>query len=189
MKKTKHIVTFFSAILAFSVCQSSGVGVVNSIDLKKKEKFVKLFDYEIQNRAFALNTMQDYLEGKEESADSQFWRAYLALEHLSKQKYQPIVVKYNIDQEPRFFTRVKIFWGVIAMKWLPGISLKTIHSATVKYISKLQILQALAKPDEADFFEYVVIQEKVQAESMGLMISGKQQQAIELLGSFINGMK
>jgi len=189
VKKARQLITCFSAVLTFSAFQAVSVGNESNTELERQSQFVKLLDYEIQNRAFALNTMQTFLAEKEGSSESQFWRAYLALEKLSRQKYQPVAATYKIDQEPRFFTRVKIFWGVRAMKWFPFISLKTIHSATVKYIAKLKVLQALAKPDEADFFVYVVMQEKVQAESMGLMVSGEQQQAIELLSKFVNGRR
>jgi len=44
------------------------------------EEFIELLDYEIQNRAFALDTMKALVEDDEPSDTLIFFKAYLALE-------------------------------------------------------------------------------------------------------------
>ena len=80
---------------------------------ERLEELVKLFDYEVQNRAFALISLQNLSENEKDSVKKEFWDAYLALERLNQKKYLPFTSKFHISQEPRFMASFKAFFSYI----------------------------------------------------------------------------
>ena len=181
----KHAFSFvFTAF--FLVCCSSIEGVnANSMESERQKKFVKLFDYEVQNRAFALICLQTLSKNEDNPVKKGFWDAYLTLERLNQKKYDPFAKKYNITQEPKFMASFKASLLVMAYDWFPSYSLKTMHKATVRHVKKLEKMATLADEADKEFFSYVVSQERVQAKAIMRMINGMEQQAVELLADFV----
>jgi hypothetical protein len=112
-------------------------------------------------------------------------KAYLALENLNQQRFAPVAKKYHLDMGLRLWTRTHTQVGLWVTALMPETAMKTIHKATVKYVDQLQNLEQLAPQKDKYFFAYVVVQEKAQADAVGLLIAGKQDSGITLLSNFI----
>ena len=181
----KHACVLIVAVFFLVCCQSIEGASANSMEIEKQEEFVKLFDYEVQNRALALISLQNLSKDEENPVKKEFWDAYLALECLNQKRYQPFANKYSITQEPKFMASLKASLLVKANDWFPSYIWETIHDAGSKYVEKLEEMATLADEDDKDFFSYVVSQERVQVEAIRLMINGKVQQAVELLSDFV----
>lgn len=157
----------------------------NSMESKRHKEFLELFDYEVQNRAFALIALQTLAEKEDDPVRKGFWDAYLALERLNQEKYEPFTKSYGITQEPGFTTSLKASMLVFTYGWFPSYTLKTMHKATVQHVGKLEKMAALADEKDMTFFAYVVSQERIQAEAMLLMINGMEQKAAQLVADFV----
>lgn len=149
------------------------------------EVFIELLDYEIQNRAFALDSIVTLVKGGEQSNSLLFFRAYLKLEQLNQQRFTPIAKKYQLDMAPRWWTRRRAQLVVWTAALLPETLFKTMHKATVKYVARLQELERLSPDHEKAFFRYVVAQEQAQASALGLLVAGKPEQATAILIEFV----
>lgn len=175
------VVTTFFLASCFFIESANATGM----ESKRQKEFVELFDYEIQNRAFARIALQRISENEENLVKKAFWDAYLALESLNQDKYAPFARKYELTQEPGFLTSFKASMLVFSYNWFPSYTLKTMHKATVKHVGKLEEMAALAGKEDKTFAAYVVSQEKIQAQAFLLMVNGKDQQAAKLIADFV----
>lgn len=154
------------------------------------EQFLQLFDYEIQNRAYALNTISGQLEIIKTTELRRFYNAYLALEQLNQQLYSPIAKTYQLEMSPRWWTRTRTQLGIWLAAMRSDIStLKFYHKIASNYLDQLQTLENQAPEESREFFTYVFAQEQVQAKSLGLAIEGQVLAAAELLDSFVASHK
>ncbi len=179
------LIFIFISIFSIAVCQANPVSEERVMEKSINKEFIKLLDYEIQNRAFALESMKvavEYGEGKEELP---FTKAYLALEKLNQQRFAPIAEKYQLNMAPRLWTRIRTQLGLGISALMPRTSLKVIHSATLKYVAQLQKLERLSQQTDKAFFSYVVAQEEVQAAAVGLVLDGEIKRAANMLNRFI----
>ncbi len=193
------IALFLVVLINMNVSQANPVnerpvneGAVNKGPLNKDshEQFLQLFDYEIQNRAYALNTISGQLEIIEATELKRFYKAYLALEHLNQQLYAPIAKTYQLEMSPRWWTRTRTQLGIWLAAMRSDIStLKFYHKIASNYLEQLQTLENLAPEESREFFAYVLDQEQVQAESLGLVVEGQILAAAELLESFVASHK
>ncbi|MDF1686871.1 MAG: hypothetical protein P1U50_08750 [Parvibaculaceae bacterium] len=156
-------------------------------------EFLDLLDYEAQNRAFAYQSVTRKAQSATQEDSAPFWQAYADLEVLNRERYKPYLQKYHVPAEARWTTRVRGWAGGVVGSMFPQTALTQIHQATVAYIPKLHRLAALA-PADADplenlktkeFFAFVVAQEEVQAEAMGLLAQGQILQGATHINSFV----
>ena len=188
-KKLIRFVVFLVVLVNMNVSQANSVneGAVNK---DSREQFLQLFDYEIQNRAYALNTISGQLEIVETAELKRFYNAYLALEHLNQQLYSPIAKMYQLEMSPRWWTRTRTQLGLWLAAMRSDIStLKFYHKIASSYLEQLQTLENLAPEESREFFAYVLAQEKVQADSLGLVVEGQVLAAAELLDDFVASHK
>jgi|GEM_PF-1635948 hypothetical protein len=182
-------VLFLAVTLNMNVSQANPLqeGPANK---NSHEQFLQLFDYEIQNRAYALNTIRGQLEIIETNELRRFYNAYLALEQLNQQLYSPIAKTYQLEMSPRWWTRIRTQLGIWLAAMRSDIStLKFYHKIASNYLEQLQTLENQAPEESRQFFTYVFAQEQVQAESLGLAIEGQILAAAELLDSFVASHK
>ena len=177
----------FTLILAIGIaaCQINSVSEETVMEPGVNKEFIKLLDYEIQNRAFALENMRVAVEYGEGEADLPFKKAYLDLEQLNQKHFAPIAEKYRLEMAPRLWTRTRTQAGLWISALMPETALKVIHSATLKYVAQLQKLESLSKQEDKTFFCYVVAQEEVQAAAVGLVLDGKIELATNMLNRFV----
>ncbi|WP_390617601.1 hypothetical protein [Maricurvus nonylphenolicus] len=149
------------------------------------KEFINLFDYEIQNRAFALASMEALVRTGDVNPNLEFFKAYLELEKLNQKKFSPVASKHQLSVEPRWWTRTRTRLGMCMSNIMPETSLKVIHKATVKYVAQLQALEAVSPEQDKAFFAYVVAQEQAQADAVGLLLAGEPDQGTALLTQFI----
>ncbi len=185
MPKLVKLMFIVMSIMSIAVCQANSVSEDGKMNKSVNKEFIKLLDYEIQNRAFALETMKVAVEKSEGAEELPFLKAYLALELLNQQRFSPIAEQYQLDMAPRFWTRTRTQVGLLATALMPKTSLKAIHAATLKYVPVLQKMERLAQQKDKTFFAYVVEQEEVQAAAVGLVLDGKVWLAAKMLNSFV----
>ena len=176
----------FISIISLAACLSSPISEEVAMKQGINKEFIKLLDYEIQNRAFALESMKVAVEYGEGEEDLPFKKSYLALEQLNQKLFAPIAEKYQLDMAPRLWTRTRTQAGLWISALMPETALKVIHSATLKYVTKLQELERLSKQEDKTFFCYVVAQEEVQAAAVGLVLDGEIELATNMLNRFVN---
>ena len=176
----------FISIISLAACLSSPISEEVAMEPGINKEFIKLLDYEIQNRAFALESMKVAVEYGEGEEDLPFKKAYLALEQLNQKHFAPIAEKYRLEMAPRLWTRTRTQAGLWISALMPETALKVIHSATLKYVTKLQELERLSKQEDKTFFCYVVAQEEVQAAAVGLVLDGEIELATNMLNRFVN---
>lgn len=180
----KFFFTFIS-VIGLAACLSSPISEEVAMEQSSNNEFIKLLDYEIQNRAFALESMRVAVEYGSGEEDLPFKKAYLALEQLNQKLFAPIAEKYRLEMAPRLWTRTRTQAGLWISALMPETALKVIHSATLKYVAKLQELERLSKQEDKAFFCYVVAQEEVQAAAVGLVLDGKIELATSMLNRFV----
>ena len=172
--------------VSLAACQFNPVSEEVVMEQKVNKEFIQLLDYEIQNRAFALESMRVAVKDGKDDKNLPFKKAYLALELLNQQRFAHIAEKYQLDMKPRLWTRTRTQIGSWVSALMPRIALKFIHSATIKYVEKLKELESLSQQNDKDFFAYVVAQEEVQATAVGLVLAEKNWLATNMLNKFVS---
>jgi len=195
MKKIISIISFFITTTCMMPCYATTNDDQKTMNAKQtiytntaSKEFIKLFDYEIQNRAFALNTMKTAAEDSANRA-LPFFKAYLALEELNQKLYSPIATKHELNMMPRWWTRTRTTLGLWGAALLPDVGLKVAHRITVDYVPQLEELESLSPEEDKAFFNYVVAQEKAQADASGMILKGNVEQAAGILKSFVQKHK
>ena len=156
-------------------------------DVERQESFIKLFDKEVQNRAFALLSMSAISEKVKEDGDKTFYNAWVAFEKFLQEKYKPYANKHGLSQEPRGKAKTDAFFGKLASDILPKKKFyKTMLSQTEDYLEKLKKLPEYATNEDLEFARFVVEQEEVQIQAIEHRIKGENQEAADLFADFIN---
>ncbi|BFM17919.1 hypothetical protein R50073_41020 [Maricurvus nonylphenolicus] len=190
MNKLVKLYFLFMAAIGLAACQANTLNGSDDMNVAVanadvSQEFLDLFDYELQNRAFALNLMEAAVEKGEGDQALPFAKAYLALEKLNQRHFAPAAKAYNLDMKPRWWTRTRTSLAKLGTALMPETSLKTVHRVTVKYVEQLQRLEAISPARDKKFFGYVVAQEEAQAEAVGLVLVGNIDQAAMLLNNFV----
>lgn len=175
------LLSIIFALLGLLHSQSSdgaGTETVNT------ERFIKLFRYELQNRAFAYGAIKHVVAKPDKVKNIGFWEAYFALENYNKTCFGPVAKSYHLSTEPGRLTQIRASMSAWLVRVSETYSIGIIHNATKKYVSQLEELKQLAT-DDHDFFEYVVEQEKIQLEAMRLVLGGEPEEAEKLIHDFI----
>ena len=144
----------------------------------------KIFQYEINNRAFAyqsISRLKEELKGSEQEA---FWQAYFMLESLNKPLYETMAAEYVLAPN-RFLVSAKTIATNIAFALFPQKMMSIMTDATIKYVEKLKHLPRLAREEHKEFFSYVVLQENAQANALLHAREGEYELAAELLKDFV----
>jgi hypothetical protein len=175
----------FFCVFTFILLTQANASVQNTKMAKENTKFMKLLTYELQNRAFALNSVSESAKTKAAEFDGKVWAAYLVLEKYNLAKYKPIADKFDISQQPTVLTQTKIWLGGVFSYYFPKTVLNTIKKATVAYVEKLKELEALSDTEDKEFFRDVVLQEEVQAQAMTLLAKGESINAVAIIESFV----
>ncbi len=152
-------------------------------------RFMELFSYEVQNRAFALLSVSGSEVTRKGDIDGEFWAAYHRLEALNQQKYTAHANQYQIDMSPTTMTEIKNGLAAFIGNLFPETGLGIMRDATIVYIDKLKELESLADSEDKGFFNYVVMQEEIQAETLTLLIDKKYEEAVKVFDDFINQHK
>jgi hypothetical protein len=176
-------------VFTFILLTQANASVQNTNMAKENTKFMELLTYELQNRAFALNSVSESAKTKAGEFDGKVWAAYLVLEQYNLAKYKPIADKFDISQQPTVLTQTKTWLGGVFSYYFPKTALNTIKKATVAYVEKLKELEALSDTKDKDFFRYVVLQEEVQAQAMALLAKGEAIKAVAIIESFVENQK
>ena len=149
------------------------------------EMLRELFQYEINNRAFARKTIPhiaDTMKGSEEEA---FWMAFSRLEKLSEPLYREMARKHDLEINT-LLVNLKTWSLNLAMRVAPNKTMKMMSDATEKYVEKLKLLPGLATPEDRAFFEYVLAQEQAQLQGVQLRNQGKYDEAAKVIDSFVD---
>jgi hypothetical protein len=178
-----------NSLLALIFIVISGCGTAPESDNVVNQEFIELFDYEIQNRAFALNSFEAILADDAENPHRAFYEAYYAMELINQKKYAPVAKKYGLGIEPRWWTRTRTNLGLLVGKLFQDSLMEIMHNATVKYVGKLQRLEQLAPDEDKAFFNYVVAQEQTQADAIGYLIDGKADKAATRIDDFVKAIE
>ena len=103
----------------------------------KENKFMELFDMEVQNRAFALKACINANDNSSTEGDKIFFGAWIDFEEFLQKKYAPFTEKYELSQEPRSMANIQAGLGEIALNILPdSIMRKGMRDQTIKYLEK-----------------------------------------------------
>jgi len=155
-------------------------------DVERQEAFIKLFDKEVQNRAFALLSMSAISEKVTEEGDTTFYNRWVAFEKFLQAKYKPYADKHGLSQEPRGKAKTDAFFGKLASDILPKRKFyKTMLNQTENYLEKLKKLPEYATDEDLEFARFVVKQEEVQILAIEHRIKGENQEAADLFTDFM----
>lgn len=155
------------------------------IMVKDNPQFIKLLTYEMQNRAFALNSVRRLVKDRVGEPDENMWAALFALEKLNQIKYQPVAEKYGISQDATFFTNTRTWLGRVFSSLFPKAAASIIKDTIITYLEKLEELEELAASEDKFFFRYVVLQEQVQGQAYTLLTEGEAEQAAAVIEAFV----
>lgn len=150
------------------------------------ERFMHLANYEIQNRAFALDYTKRSRENWGDEAVKQFWAKYYELEVINQRKYQGFAQQHQLDMTASTMTNMKTNGIRLVSRLAPDWTLSFIAEATQEYVLKLEELKQLGQADDSEFLAYVVEQEYVQIEALKLAANGQAQQATQVLANYID---
>ena len=150
------------------------------------EKFMELFEMEVQNRAFALKSNQFMVEKASNDGDKLFFNTWLTFEEFLQTKYAPFAAKYGLSQKAGSMANLQVSVGKLASDLLPeSIVFQTVLDDTIKYLEKLKELERLAPKEDNAFFSFVVKHEAIQIEALKLRLEDRNQEAADLIKKFI----
>ncbi len=152
-------------------------------------RFIKLFNYEVQNRIYALHSVSKIEKASSQTPTAAFWTAYKNLEIYNQEVYQSIAKRYEIDTDTSCLTHIKIHGSSLLGRLFPQSAQASIRDATIAYVRKLEELESLAPKQHQNFFQYVVEQEKAQAQGLTLLTAGKTDEATAVLTDFLKNLQ
>ena len=182
IKSVASQVSLFVGILAMSLFSCTSVNGKDSSD------FIELFKHELQNRALAVVAVANAAEDRKGKPDGEFWHLYSQLEQINQKKFIPYAEKYQLAYTMNMSTKIKLTLSELYGSIYPKHHLSLLVEATAKYVDKLKELKKLSPADDKEFFRYVVLQEKAQAESLKLL-EADTGLAIEKMRAFIATLK
>jgi len=147
--------------------------------------FLKLFDMEIQNRAFAYRGVEALGKRVTRDLDKAVFADWLAFEVFLQRAYAPMAKKYGLSQQLGWQAGLQARLAIFAVAILPDkFFTKIVLDGTKKHLEKMHALYKVAPDDEKVFFDFVVRQEQVQVDSLKLRLDGKKREAERLLADF-----
>ena len=146
--------------------------------------FEKIFQYELNNRAFAYISVTSLAEKMAETEQADFWHAYARMEQLSQPRYQKASEKYGLKVNS-FLVKLKVWGTDLAFMLFPKKMLSIMTDATHAYVEKLKPLPDLARLEDREFFEYVVAQEQAQAHALTHAVGERYDLAAFTINEFL----
>lgn len=147
--------------------------------------FHKLFDMEIQNRAFAHESVEALGTRAATEVDKMVFADWLAIEVFLQRAHAPTVQKHGLSQKIRWQARVQSRLARIASAVLPDrMFAKVALDGTERHLEKMRDLYKVAPDEDKTFFDFVVRQEQVQVDALKLRVEGKKREAAQLLADF-----
>jgi hypothetical protein len=104
---------------------------------------------------------------------------------LNQKKYQPVAESFGLSLEASLFTKIKIGFVSVFGDLFAESVINVFKKATIAYVTKLEKLEEIAGNKNKNFFRYVVLQEKLQAQALTLLGEDKYQQAVFILNDFV----
>ena len=149
------------------------------------KRFLKLFDMEIQNRAFAYVSVEALGKRADNDVDKAVFADRLAFEVFLRRAYAPMAEKYGLTQTIRLPALLQARLAGFAWAVLPDrMFTKIVLDGTKKHLEKMRDLSSLAPDQDERFFDFVVRQEQVQVDSLKLRLEGKKRRAALILADF-----
>jgi len=150
-------------------------------------KFLKLFEAEIQNRAFALYATKIMMKRVKQPDDVLWYSAWLEWEEFHKRNFAPVAEKYGLSQEAGFGAKVQARIGDMASRLISEAAvMKYVLKETEKYCDQLQELADMAPEEDKTFFDYVVDQERWQVDVLPHRIEGNSKQGADMLRVYMD---
>ena len=125
------------------------------------EIYRKLLKAEYNNRVFAYLSTQIIAKNRVGSPMGEFYQAYFQLEKLNRGRYERMKSELNLDYQPNLFTRTRGKLTGYVSSVIP-ITAGMLVAIIQPYMEKLAALKEAAPIEHAEFFAYVVAQEKAQ---------------------------
>ncbi|MCZ0983451.1 hypothetical protein O1L60_42285 [Streptomyces diastatochromogenes] len=137
------------------------------------KEFVKGFDYELQNRQFALISMSGVARRLNGDHRAAFWGGYSRLERFNLPRYEQAALRWGMDAKPTAWTRARgTLIGATPTFMLHSL-LKFAYPKTVKYLKELRRVRGMGPEDGKAFLDYMVDQEVFQIEMMQLALDSR----------------
>lgn len=149
------------------------------------EDFISGMKYELQNRAFALRTIERIAVRVEGEPEHIFWSSYEKLEKFNTPCYAAYAKKLGLDTTPSSFTKAKASMISATPGILLDALLKLVYSKTQVYMQDLKKVRSLGPSEDNEFLNYMIAQEQVQIELMELAIKKRYGEIQPKIDSFI----
>ncbi|MFF0384179.1 hypothetical protein [Streptomyces sp. NPDC004286] len=148
------------------------------------EEFTKAFDYELQNRAFALLSMSGIARRLKGDPRNAFWDGYVKLEHFNAPRYAEAARRWGFGDQPTQWTKIRGALIGATPKFMLQSLLKFAYPKTVEYLEDLRRMRGVGPDDGKEFLDYVVEQEILQIEMMQLALNERYASITRNLESF-----
>ncbi|MFE3455768.1 hypothetical protein ACFXJ8_43370 [Nonomuraea sp. NPDC059194] len=148
------------------------------------KEFTKAFEYELQNRAFALRAMFGIARRLHGDPQNDFWGGYARLERFNVPRYAEAAQRWGLDPQPQTWTRIRGTVIGATPKFMLRSLLKFAYPKTVEYLEELRRMRGLGPDDGKAFLDYVVDQEVVQIEMMQLALNERYPEITRNLEAF-----
>jgi hypothetical protein len=148
------------------------------------DMFEKIFQYELNNRAFAFISATQFAEKKAGTEEADFWAAYVELENINRPLYTAMAKKYGLEVNS-LLVKMKVWGTNLAFKLFSEKMLKIMADATADYVDKLKPLPDLAREEDKVFFEYVIAQERAQAVALAHALDKRYELAASSIRDFL----
>ncbi|MFF2777404.1 hypothetical protein ACFVU3_21135 [Streptomyces sp. NPDC058052] len=147
-------------------------------------EFSKGFDYELQNRQFALISMSGVARRLGRDPQVAFWGGYSELERFNVPRYEQAARKWGMNTEPTAWTKARGSLVGATPKFMLRSLLKFAYPRTVKYLDDLRRVRGAGPGDGRKFLDYMIDQEVVQIEMMRLALNQRFSEIAPELESF-----
>ncbi|MGW5780639.1 hypothetical protein [Streptomyces sp. NPDC003863] len=136
-------------------------------------EFREGFDYELQNRQFALISMSGVARRLHGDPQLSFWGGYSELERFNVPRYEQAAHRWGMNAKPTGWTKTRGTLIGATPKFMLRPLLKFAYPKTVKYLEDLRRVRGTGPKDGKAFLDYMVDQEVIQIEMMQLALSGR----------------
>ncbi|WP_432062398.1 hypothetical protein [Streptomyces sp. S1] len=149
-------------------------------------QFTEGFDYELQNRRFALISMSGIARRLHGDPRISFWGGYSDLERFNVPRYEEAARRWGRSAKPTAWTRVRGALIGATPRFMLRPLLAFAYPKTVKYLEDLRRVRGTGPEDGKAFLDYMVDQEVVQIEMMRLALDDRFSEIAPKLEDFFS---
>ena len=159
----------------------------DTLNNEMTQEFLDILEYEYDNRAFAYLITRRMVNVTSDPEAKEYWDQFLELEKQNLDIYRENAPAFSMNTEPGTWTKFRAFAVSTSLRIAPETIMKKLWENTVAYIPQLERMRQIGPETHREFFDYIVTQETVLADSVEFYLNGDTEKGASVLRDFLRG--